>query len=141
VFSVTVGLAWPRRDDRGAACRGRAHPRPEGWADRAVLRLTGSLAFIGQARTGWIATPEVGEVLSEASGSLVGNASLIGKVYFHRELRSCFEAKGYVFRSRSDTEVPLHPYARKGEAMVGDPKRHESALASAKLTETWPRIH
>jgi hypothetical protein len=30
-------------------------------ADRAVLRFTGSVAFIGQARAGWIATPEIGE--------------------------------------------------------------------------------
>jgi putative DNA primase/helicase len=30
-------------------------------ADRAVLRFTGSIAFVGQARVGWITTPEIGE--------------------------------------------------------------------------------
>jgi asparagine synthase (glutamine-hydrolysing) len=35
-----------------------------------------------------------------------------------RKLRRGLEAKGYLFRSQSDTEVLLHLYADKGEAMV-----------------------
>jgi asparagine synthase (glutamine-hydrolysing) len=41
-----------------------------------------------------------------------------GELYNYRGLRSRLEAKGHVFRSQSDTEVLLHFYALKGEAMV-----------------------
>lgn len=43
-----------------------------------------------------------------------------GEIYNYRELRSALEARGLVFRSRSDTEVLLHLYAQKGERMVHD---------------------
>jgi asparagine synthase (glutamine-hydrolysing) len=43
-----------------------------------------------------------------------------GEIYNYRSLRSDLEAKGYVFRTQSDTEVLLHLYAAKGEAMVDD---------------------
>lgn len=43
-----------------------------------------------------------------------------GEIYNYQALRSLLEARGRVFRSRSDTEVLLHLYAEKGEAMVHD---------------------
>jgi asparagine synthase (glutamine-hydrolysing) len=43
-----------------------------------------------------------------------------GEIYNYRSLRTNLEAKGYAFRSQSDTEVLLHLYAEKGEAMVHD---------------------
>ncbi len=43
-----------------------------------------------------------------------------GEIYNHRVLRSQLEAKGYVFRTQSDTEVLLHLYSEKGERMVHD---------------------
>src|SRR5579871_6145301 len=43
-----------------------------------------------------------------------------GEIYNHRELRDRLAARGRTFRSRSDTEVLLHLYAVKGEAMVED---------------------
>jgi asparagine synthase (glutamine-hydrolysing) len=43
-----------------------------------------------------------------------------GEIYNHRALRGKLEAKGYSFRTESDTEVLLHLYADKGEAMVKD---------------------
>src|SRR4029077_6250631 len=43
-----------------------------------------------------------------------------GEIYNHRALRGQLEAKGYIFRTESDTEVLLHLYADKGEAMVND---------------------
>lgn len=43
-----------------------------------------------------------------------------GEIYNFRALRKELEARGYVFRTASDTEVLLHLYADKGEAMVYD---------------------
>jgi asparagine synthase (glutamine-hydrolysing) len=43
-----------------------------------------------------------------------------GEIYNYRALRQDLEAKGYIFRSDSDTEVLLHLYTHKGESMVND---------------------
>lgn len=43
-----------------------------------------------------------------------------GEIYNYLDLRQDLEARGRVFRSNSDTEVLLHLYAEKGEAMVHD---------------------
>ena len=51
-------------------------------------------------------------------GQLV--VSFNGEIYNFRELRRRLEERGRVFRTESDTEVLLHLYAEKGEAMLGD---------------------
>lgn len=56
--------------------------------------------------------------MMSADGSLV--VTFNGEIYNYRELRSDLESKGHVFRTNSDTEVLLHLYAVKGEAMVSD---------------------
>jgi asparagine synthase (glutamine-hydrolysing) len=53
-----------------------------------------------------------------ADGKLV--VTFNGEIYNYRQLRASLEAKGYTFRTQTDTEVLLHLYAEKGEAMVND---------------------
>jgi len=53
-----------------------------------------------------------------ADGKLV--VTFNGEIYNYRQLRTSLEAKGYRFRTQTDTEVLLHLYAEKGEAMVHD---------------------
>ena len=53
-----------------------------------------------------------------ADGKLV--VTFNGEIYNYRELRRALQMQGYVFRTETDTEVLLHLYAHKGEAMVND---------------------
>jgi asparagine synthase (glutamine-hydrolysing) len=53
-----------------------------------------------------------------ADGKLV--VTFNGEIYNYRQLRASLEAKGCRFRTQTDTEVLLHLYAEKGEAMVHD---------------------
>jgi asparagine synthase (glutamine-hydrolysing) len=56
------------------------------------------------------------ESMATADGNLI--VTFNGDIYNYRALRAALEAKGYVFRTESDTEVLLHLYAAKGAAMV-----------------------
>ena len=54
--------------------------------------------------------------MSDESGRL--HITFNGEIYNYRTLRAELEAKGYRFRSTSDTEVLLYLYAEKGQNMV-----------------------
>ncbi len=56
--------------------------------------------------------------MASSDGQLV--VSFNGEIYNYRQLKKDLEAKGRVFRTESDTEVLLHLYAEKGEAMLND---------------------
>jgi len=56
--------------------------------------------------------------MASADGRLV--VTFNGEIYNYRQLRASLERRGYAFRSQTDTEVLLHLYAEKGEAMVGE---------------------
>lgn len=56
--------------------------------------------------------------MKNQDGSLV--ITFNGEIYNYMEIRKGLEDKGYLFQSRSDTEVLLHLYEEKAEAMVYD---------------------
>jgi asparagine synthase (glutamine-hydrolysing) len=56
--------------------------------------------------------------MASIDGKLV--VTFNGEIYNYRELRASLEARGYRFRTQTDTEVLLQLYAHKGEAMVND---------------------
>src|SRR5215813_1536703 len=56
--------------------------------------------------------------MTSADGRLV--VTFNGEIYNYRKLRATLEAKGHRFCTQTDTEVLLHLYAQKGEAMVHD---------------------
>src|SRR5262247_958670 len=56
--------------------------------------------------------------MASADGRLV--VTFNGEIYNYRQLRASLEARGYTFRTQTDTEVLLHLYPEKGEAMVHD---------------------
>ena len=45
-----------------------------------------------------------------------------GEVYNYRELRRMLSARGYSFRSNTDTEVLLYLYVEQGPAMLDQPE-------------------
>jgi asparagine synthase (glutamine-hydrolysing) len=56
--------------------------------------------------------------MESADGKLV--ITFNGEIYNYRQLRASLEARGHIFRTQTDTEVLLHLYAEKGQAMVHD---------------------
>jgi asparagine synthase (glutamine-hydrolysing) len=74
---------------------------------------------LGHRRLSIIDLSERGaQPMASADGKLV--ITFNGEIYNYRELRAALEKKGRIFHSQTDTEVLLHLYAEKGEAMVKD---------------------
>src|SRR4051794_14621816 len=74
---------------------------------------------LGHRRLSIIDLSERGaQPMASADGRLV--VTFNGEIYNYRALRASLESKGRTFCSDSDTEVLLHLYAEKGEAMVRD---------------------
>ncbi|MDB6108422.1 MAG: asnB [Pedosphaera sp.] len=63
-------------------------------------------------------SPTGAQPMKNPEGTLV--VTFNGEIYNYRELRSQLEKRGHCFQSQSDTEILLHLYAEKGEAMVRD---------------------
>ena len=77
--------------------------------DRKVGLAHRRLAIIDLSETG-------AQPMTTADGRLT--ITYNGEIYNYRELRRGLEAKGYDFRTQSDTEVLLHLYADLGSNMV-----------------------
>lgn len=74
---------------------------------------------LGHRRLAIIDLSEGGaQPMASAEGQLV--ITFNGEIYNYRELRAELEAQGHVFRTQSDTEVLLHLYRARGEAMLGE---------------------
>ncbi|HVH78991.1 MAG TPA: asparagine synthetase B, partial [Stellaceae bacterium] len=97
--------------------RDRMTPRgPDGagaWysEDRRVGLANRRLAIIDLSERG-------AQPMLSADGKLA--VTYNGEIYNYRDLRRRLEARGSVFRSDTDTEVLLHLYAWKGEAMLAE---------------------
>ena len=90
-------------------CRGPDGSGEWSSADGRVSLAHRRLAIIDLSAAG-------AQPMSTVDGELV--ISFNGEIYNYRELRARLEQKGYRFQSHTDTEVLLHLYADKGEAMV-----------------------
>ncbi|MBY0227566.1 MAG: asparagine synthase (glutamine-hydrolyzing) [Hyphomicrobium sp.] len=105
--------------DRDELVRTREHMAARGPDGKGEwISKDGRIGF-GHRRLSIIDLSQAGaQPMLNDDGSL--SVTFNGEIYNYRELRRGLEAKGYVFRSNSDTEVLLHLYADKGEAMVHD---------------------
>ena len=105
--------------DRDELVRTRDHMAARGPDGKGEwISEDGHVGF-GHRRLSIIDLSEAGaQPMTSADGKLV--VTFNGEIYNYRSLRKRLEAKGRVFRSQSDTEVLLHLYVEKGEAMVHD---------------------
>jgi asparagine synthase (glutamine-hydrolysing) len=105
--------------DRAELARTRDHMAARGPDGKGEWIADDGRVGFGHRRLSIIDLTDKGaQPMASADGSIV--VTFNGEIYNHRELRRDLEAKGCRFRSNSDTEVLLHLYAEKGEAMVHD---------------------
>jgi asparagine synthase (glutamine-hydrolysing) len=88
-----------------------AHRGPDG----AGYRLFGR-AGLGHRRLAIIDLAGGAQPLGNEDGSVW--VSFNGEIYNYQDLQQQLEARGHVFRTRSDTEVIVHAYEEWGEACV-----------------------
>jgi asparagine synthase (glutamine-hydrolysing) len=103
--------------DMNELIRTRDHMAARGPDDMGIWVSTNSSVGLGHRRLSIIDLSATGaQPMTSADGRFV--VTFNGEIYNYRELRRNLEVKGRAFLSQSDTEVLLHLYAEKGEAMV-----------------------
>lgn len=100
---------------RGAEAMVAALPH-RGPDDRGLHTLPG--AALGHTRLSIIDVAAGRQPMSNEDGSVW--TSYNGEVYNFHELRERLAGLGHVFRTRSDTEVLVHLYEQRGEAMLDE---------------------
>lgn len=105
--------------DRGELTRIRDYMTRRGPDAAGEWRSDDGRIGLSHRRLSIIDLSEAGaQPMVSANGKLV--VTFNGEIYNYRELRRDLETRGCLFKSQSDTEVLLHLYAQKGEAMVHD---------------------
>lgn len=105
--------------DRQELIRIRDYMSARGPDGRGEWYSQGERVGFGHRRLSIIDCTDAGaQPMASADGRFI--VTFNGEIYNYRELRTALEVRGRVFRSQSDTEVLLHLYAEKGEAMVHD---------------------
>jgi asparagine synthase (glutamine-hydrolysing) len=105
--------------DRDELVRTRDHMAARGPDGKGEWISDDGRVGFGHRRLSIIDLSDAGaQPMTSADGKLI--VTFNGEIYNYRALRKSLEAKGRVFRSQSDTEVLLHLYVEKGEAMVHD---------------------
>lgn len=105
--------------DRSELIRTRDHMAPRGPDGAEAWFSEDGRVALGHRRLSIIDLSDAGtQPMASSDGRLV--VTFNGEIYNFRALRADLEAKGHVFVSQSDTEVLLHLYASRGEAMVHD---------------------
>jgi asparagine synthase (glutamine-hydrolysing) len=100
----------------GAMTRRIAHRGPDGEA--AWVSPNGRVT-LGHRRLAIVDLSPLGaQPMTNEDGSVWGVFN--GEIYNHDDLREQLRQRGHTFRSRCDTEVLLHLWEEKGEAMVHD---------------------
>lgn len=100
--------------DLGAAMRAMAHRGPDDSGQYYSADGRTGLGFVRLAIRDLSAAGHQPMLANDGAVALVFN----GEIYNFRELRVELEAKGYVFRGHSDTEVLLNLYLEEGDAML-----------------------
>ena len=105
--------------DAGELCRIRDRMAPRGPDGAGAWYSDDSRVGLANRRLAIIDLSDRGtQPMLSADGTLA--VTYNGEIYNYRDLRRRLEARGCVFRSDTDTEVLLHLYAWKGEAMLGE---------------------
>ncbi len=105
--------------DRDELCKIRDHMTARSPDGKGEWFSTDQRVGLGHRRLSIIdLTDEAAQPMRSADGKRV--ISFNGEIYNYQALRKSLEAKGRRFRTQSDTEVLLHLYQEKGEAMVHD---------------------
>jgi asparagine synthase (glutamine-hydrolysing) len=105
--------------DRDELVRSRDHMTPRGPDAFGSWFSACDRVGLGHRRLSVIDLSDAGaQPMASDDGKLI--VVFNGEIYNHVALRRRLEAKGYRFRSRSDTEVLLHLYAEKGADMVDE---------------------
>jgi asparagine synthase (glutamine-hydrolysing) len=105
--------------DRAELVRSRDYMAARGPDGMGAYISEDARVGFGHRRLSIVDLSEAGaQPMASADGKLI--VTFNGEIYNYRDLRARLEAKGRVFRSQCDTEVLLHLYAEKGDAMVHD---------------------
>jgi asparagine synthase (glutamine-hydrolysing) len=103
--------------ERAELCRIQNHLAKRGPDGSGVWFCKDNRIGFGHRRLAIIDLSErAAQPMVSADGRLT--VTFNGEIYNYAALRTELQTKGHVFHSHSDTEVLLHLYAQKGEAMV-----------------------